>query len=82
MWYGNGMSGWDIGLMVLGTLGFWAPVVSGPVLLVRYPASSASPLSRGWASPRQVPAERYVRGEITDDEYERRMRVLDSHPDV
>ncbi|MGW3277188.1 SHOCT domain-containing protein [Nocardia rhamnosiphila] len=82
MWYGTGMSGWGIGLMVAGTILFWALVVSGTVLLVRYMASSATPPPRVWASPRQVLAERYARGEITDDEYVRRMKVLDSHPDV
>ncbi|MET8796293.1 SHOCT domain-containing protein [Nocardia sp. NPDC004568] len=76
------MSGWGIGLMAVGTILFWALVVSGSVLLVRYMASSASLPPRGWASPRQVLAERYARGEITDDEYARRMKVLDSHPDV
>ncbi|MGW0002822.1 SHOCT domain-containing protein [Nocardia grenadensis] len=68
--------------MVVGTILFWALVISGSVLLVRYMASSESPPPRAWASPRQVLAERYARGEITDDEYVRRMKVLDSHSDV
>lgn len=82
MWYGTGMNGWGIGLMVVGTILFWALVISGSVLLVRYTASATTPPPKGWASPRQVLAERYARGEITDDEYVRRLEVLDSHPDV
>lgn len=82
MWYGTGMSGWGIGLMVVATILLWALVISGSVLLVRYMASYASPPPRAWANPRQVLAERYARGEITDDEYVRRMKLLDSHPDA
>lgn len=82
MWYGTGMSGWGIGLMVVDTILFWALVISGPVLLVRYMVSSAPPPPRVWANPRQVLAERYARGEVTDDEYVRRRKLLDSHPDV
>ncbi|MGW5382504.1 SHOCT domain-containing protein [Nocardia sp. NPDC003963] len=84
MWYGTGMGGWGFGLMVVGAIVFWASVVTGSVLLVRYLTSSPQPPAppRGPVGPRQILAERYARGEISDDEFARRMRTLDSHADV
>jgi putative membrane protein len=35
-WYGDNMSGWGWGLMAVGTITFWALVIVGIVLLVRY----------------------------------------------
>ena len=35
-WYGDGMSGWGLGLMAAGVVVWWALVVLGVVGLVRY----------------------------------------------
>ncbi|NKY88528.1 SHOCT domain-containing protein [Nocardia veterana] len=79
MWYGTGLGGWGYGLMVAGMLIFWVLVVAAIVALLRYsgrpdPAASGRHL-RG-PSPQQILAERFARGEIDDEEYTRRLRVL------
>lgn len=77
MMYGfnDGMSGWGYVLMALSMIGFWALVVIAAVALLRHrPASGGhSPP----ASPDQLLAERFARGEIDDDEYYRRLAVLE-----
>ncbi|MFF0637713.1 SHOCT domain-containing protein [Nocardia sp. NPDC004151] len=77
MWYGSGMGGWGYALMTIGMLIFWALVIGGFVTLVRY---SGGPAPRSDTSARQTPqqmlAERYARGEIDDEEYTRRLKLL------
>jgi putative membrane protein len=79
MWYGGdgwGWGGWV--LMTVGMVVFWALVITAVVLAVRY---LASPRGTG-ANPKtaeDVLAERYARGEIDDDEYQRRLTLLRQH---
>lgn len=78
MYWGNGMGGWGIVLMTVSNLLFWALVIAGIVLLVRH-LGRGGPVdaSRGHRStPQQVPADRFARGEIDEDEYTRRLQVL------
>jgi putative membrane protein len=78
MLYGNGMGGWGMFLMTLSTLMFWGLVIAGVVALVRYAGRT------GWtratsgdeATPERLLAQRFARGEIDEDEYRRRLRVL------
>lgn len=75
--YGDGMQWWGFAIMAVGTILFWALVIGGIVALVRYTNRStppAAPTAR--ATAEQVLGERYARGEIDDDEYQRRLRVL------
>lgn len=80
-WYGNAMSGWGYGLMTVGMIVFWALVVVGIVVLVR---SAGSPSQHTTVPPRSVPtpreilADRYARGEIDDEEYQRPRKILDA----
>lgn len=78
-WYGNGMSGWGYALMTISTVLFWALVIAGAVVLVRYlgrtPQLPAAPPPHRH-TPEQVLAERFARGEIDDDEYQRRLDTL------
>ena len=39
MWYGNGMGGWGLALMMVGNVLFWAVVILGGVALIRYLAA-------------------------------------------
>ncbi|HEX8627270.1 MAG TPA: hypothetical protein VF755_03765 [Catenuloplanes sp.] len=78
----NGMNGWGYGLMGISMLLFWALVIAGAVLLVRYlggrspqPANTQS----AHRTPEQILAERFARGDIGDDEYRQRAEVLRSH---
>jgi putative membrane protein len=80
MWYGNDMSGWGYGLMIIGMVIFWTLVVAGIVALVRYAGASGSttnsvPQHHG-PTPQQILADRYARGDIDDEEYTRRMKTL------
>ena len=73
MWqYGNGMGGWGFGLMTVGNLLVWALIVVGVIALLRH-------LSRGSAVPRptaeELLAERFARGDITEQEYRNRLDV-------
>ena len=78
-WYGDGMSVWGYVLMSVGMVLFWALVIAGVVALVRYLGRSA-PHSHGGegtrATPEQVLAERFARGEIDEEEYRRRLDTL------
>ncbi len=78
-WYGSGMSGWGYAVMTVSMVLFWGAVIVGIVALVRYfghggqqaPSPPSQPIS-----PEQVLAERFARGEIDEDEYQRRLATL------
>jgi putative membrane protein len=80
MMWGNGMGGWGYVLMTVSMLLFWGLLITGVVLLVRYvtgdrrqpPSWTAGP------DPRTLLAERFARGEINEDEYRQRLKVLGS----
>jgi putative membrane protein len=74
MWqYGNGMAGWGPIMMTAGNLLVWALVVVGVIVLVRH-------LRRTTPTPRpaaeELLAERFARGEISEQEYRERLDVL------
>jgi putative membrane protein len=79
MWYGGdgGWVGWA--LMTVAMVVFWALLITAVVLLVRYLVSSqragANP-AEGSAHAENLLADRYARGEIDDDEYQRRIALL------
>ncbi|ALV38575.1 hypothetical protein AS200_15035 [Streptomyces sp. CdTB01] len=90
MWDDGGW-GWGGGfVMALLTLLFWAMVIAGVVVLVRYltgsrhgrqsgpPPSAGEP---GWGSRQaeDLLAERFARGEIDEDEYKRWLALLREH---
>jgi putative membrane protein len=68
-WFGGGWSGgpW-IGIV---WLLFWAALVIGGVYLLRRP-----PHRDAGRSAAEALAERYARGEVDEDEYRKRLRVL------
>ncbi len=69
MW---GPWGWGMGL---GSVLFLTLIVIGIVLLLRQPAAGDSRGGEGGA--RQILDERFARGEIDEEEYQRRRRVLE-----
>jgi putative membrane protein len=73
MYWGNGMGGWGMLVMTVGSVMFWALVIAGGVVLVRY--LGARPSDRR-LTPEQLLAERFARGEIGEDEYQRRLSIL------
>ncbi|MFJ6934409.1 SHOCT domain-containing protein [Streptomyces sp. NPDC101132] len=85
-WYGHGMGGWGWFAMSLTTLIVWALIVASALLVARAyrrESTDGHPVSVSDAGPDKgvegLLAERYARGEIDDEEYERRLEVLRSH---
>ena len=72
---GYGM-GWFGGIfMIL----FWAVVIAGIVFAIRYlTAGKEGPSERSAREPLEILKERYARGEIDTEEFEERMKVLES----
>ena len=82
MYWGNGLGGWGYVLMTVIMLAFWGLLIAGAVLLVRYVAGDrrqvpTAPPSAG-PDPRAVLAERFARGEINEEDYRQRLKVLSS----
>ena len=78
MYWGNGMGGWGMALMAMSNLLFWVLVIAGVVVLVRYTRSSEpTQASAETATPQRILAQRFARGEIDEEEYTRRLAVLD-----
>ena len=78
MYYGNGMGGWGMALMIVSSLLFWGLVIAGIVALVRYTGRGAQPgvPATSGTTPQQTLADRFARGDIDEDEYTRRLQVL------
>ena len=60
---------------------FWGLVIFGIVALVRYlggtrDATGSTPAAGRQTPPEEMLAERFARGEIDDDEYQRRRELL------
>ncbi|BCB89551.1 SHOCT domain-containing protein [Phytohabitans suffuscus] len=79
-WYDHGMNGWGSALMGLNMLLFWGVLVAGGILLYRWlrrdePSGESTPRLATFTA-RRLLAERYARGEIDDEEYQRRLSTL------
>jgi Zn-dependent protease with chaperone function/uncharacterized membrane protein len=78
----GGHWGWGNWLLTTGTtIVFWALVITAVVLLARYllllsQRPTGMLRAAGTSNAEQVLAERYARGEIDDDEYQRRLGLL------
>ncbi|KOT86934.1 hypothetical protein ADK70_19855 [Streptomyces rimosus subsp. pseudoverticillatus] len=85
-WNGHAVSGWGWLGMSLGTLVFWGLLVTAFVLLFRVfrrheHTPPTAPLVR--TTPERLLAERFARGEVDEEEYQRRLTVLrDYGPDA
>ena len=80
--YGTGMWGalLMVVFMVVGGLLLWGLIVAGVVTVAHYlkgPDRSGAALEAG-ASARQVLAQRFAQGDIDENEYARRLHVLDT----
>jgi putative membrane protein len=78
MYWGNGMGGWGMVLMSVSGLLFWGLIIAGIVVLVRTAGRDGQPgtVATRAPTPQQVLAERFARGEIDEEEYTGRLRVL------
>ncbi|MHB1171992.1 MAG: SHOCT domain-containing protein [Lacisediminihabitans sp.] len=77
-WYGNGVDGWGYGLMAIGMLLFWAAVITGIILLVRYLGANSQRHGeiRASGSAENLLAERFARGDIDEEEFTARRAAL------
>lgn len=82
-WWDGHMEGWAMGgwgwiMMGLTMLVFWVVVIGLVVWLVRSTTQDRRPRDRGLPEDRarSILAERYARGEIDTEEYERRLDAL------
>lgn len=81
-WYGDGMSGWGYALMTVSQVLLWALIVVGIVALVRYIGRRTTSSGAGGASrpsAEELLAERFARGEIDEQEYQRGLDTLRRH---
>jgi len=72
-WMDHGMGGWGAALMLLNFVLLTAVAVGTAVLIFR-PSGRRQDPDR--ASAGRILAERYARGEIDDEEYQRRLSML------
>ncbi|MFF4505769.1 SHOCT domain-containing protein [Streptomyces sp. NPDC001401] len=83
-WYDRDVSGWGWFVMSAGMILFWALIITFGALLFRALARPGgldtpvgAPPPQSAPIPEQLLAERFARGEIDEDEYHRRLTVLD-----
>ena len=76
-YYGPGMAGWAVALMIFGNVVLWTVLVLGALVVARaLRRGSPSILSSSHMTPKQLLAERFARGEITEEEYLHGLGVL------
>jgi len=83
-WYDHNMGGWGWAGMGVGMVLFWALLIAGIVALVAYINGDRQdrripPGITATASPEQMLAARFARGEINETEYRDRLAVLREH---
>lgn len=83
-WYDHNMGWWGWAGMGIGMVLFWALLIAGIVALVAYISGDRNErqIPGGTiptASPEQVLAARFARGEINETEYRDRLAVLREH---
>lgn len=77
----NGMNGWDWFWGALMMVVFWGGLAAVVVFAARgFGARSPREEKPRGPNAREILAERYARGEISEDEFEQRQRVLQRSP--
>jgi len=74
-WYGSGISGWGMAVMMIGNVLFWAVVILAGVALIRYLTVGNRTVGPR-PTPEELLAERFARGEIDEQEYRTRLDTL------
>lgn len=79
-WYGPGTSGWGFALMAVGQALFWALIILGVIAIVRYLRTAGDRPAQVRPTPEELLAERFARGEIDEEDYQRRLDTLRGRP--
>ncbi|WP_433611963.1 SHOCT domain-containing protein [Prescottella agglutinans] len=81
-WYGNGMNGWGYALMVFAMIAFWVLIVLAVIAVIRALTRTLPPPQLHADTPEQLLGQRLARGEIDEDEYQRKLDLLQGrhHP--
>jgi putative membrane protein len=78
-YYGPGMNGWALTLMIVGNVIFWGLLIIAAIAFIRYTKrGQVDSASHTAPTPQQILAQRFARGDIDEDEYTRRLQVLSS----
>ena len=77
-WQDNNSSGWGFAVMIISMVLFWALIIGGIALAVRYTRRHPSSV-HSKPSAEDLLAERYARGDIDDDDYHARLSTLRKH---
>ena len=79
MYYGPGMGGWGMLLMIVANIVLWGLLIVAGVMVGRYVRGGhvvSSPPTE--PSPQEIAAQRFARGEINEKEYLHLLQVLSS----
>lgn len=80
-WYDHDVSGWGWFGMSVGMVLFWALIITALVLVFRAANQPHEHTHTPTApTPEQILAERFARGEIDEEEYQRRLNALHAGP--
>ncbi|MFD6355032.1 SHOCT domain-containing protein [Nocardia tengchongensis] len=76
-WNDHDMSGWGYAWMSVGMLIFWALVIGGIAIAIRFALADRDTTPRSASpSPQELLAQRFARGEIDETEYSTRLAAL------
>lgn len=78
-WGGNGFGAGEWVVMIVGMVIFFAIVIFGIIVLVRYLGHNHDQPSTKGIDPEAILRERLARGEIEEDEFSRKLTVLRAH---
>lgn len=80
-WFGFGSGTWMYVLMTATTLGLWALVITGVVVMARSTGRGERRTEHrsGQRPPEETLADRFARGDINAAEYEERLTTLRAH---
>jgi putative membrane protein len=81
MYYGHGMgAGWILIIFAVALPALLLAAGLAIALLRHVPVEPAVPVGPTWRGAEQILADRFARGEIDAEEYERRLRTLRATP--
>lgn len=78
-WQDNNSSGWGSAVMIISMVLFWALLIGGIALAVRYTRRDPQSVTQRKTTAEDLLAERYARGDIDEIEYHTRLSTIKKH---